>query len=196
MSPRVTGVYKSEVRGRIIQAAIESFSRSGFDRTKMDDISKRLGLSKGTLYLYFKSKEDLFLAICEHYLDALKKQMPTFGRPEDLLLDAGRFYDYFRKLEAENEKVMLEMIVESTRNPKLRKLLYEHRLKVKEVIIGYLRVQVENQSIKKETDIASMASAYVALHDGIMLSGLIGLPEEDCKKAWLAMVRASIVGIS
>ena len=58
-------MYKAEIKEKIIQAAVESFAQTGFDRTKMEDIAKRLGLSKGTLYLYFKSKEDLFLAICE-----------------------------------------------------------------------------------------------------------------------------------
>ena len=49
--PKVTSLHKNEVRNRIIHAAIESFGQTGFDRTKMDDIAKRLGLSKGTLYL-------------------------------------------------------------------------------------------------------------------------------------------------
>jgi AcrR family transcriptional regulator len=64
--PKVTGQYKSDLREKIIQAAIESFAQTVFDRTKMEDIAKRLGLSKGTIYLYFNSKEDLFLEICEH----------------------------------------------------------------------------------------------------------------------------------
>jgi AcrR family transcriptional regulator len=72
--PKVTGQYKSDLREKIIQAAIESFAQTGFDRTKMEDIAKRLGLSKGTIYLYFNSKEDLFLAICEHYLKVMRDQ--------------------------------------------------------------------------------------------------------------------------
>jgi len=196
VTPRVTGMYKSELRERIIQAAIESFSRTGFDRTKMDDIAKRLGLSKGTLYLYFKSKEELFHAICESYLNALKKQLPMFGRWEDVLPDAERLYDYFRELEAGNAKVMVEMIVESTRNPKLRRVLYEHRLKVREIVIAYLQRQVESNFIKKETDIPSLASAYIALYDGITLSHLIGATAAENKKAWMSMVKASLAGVS
>ena len=43
--PKVTGMYKAEVRDKIIQGAIQSFSQTGYDRTKMEDIAKRLGLS-------------------------------------------------------------------------------------------------------------------------------------------------------
>ena len=188
-------MYKNEVRERIIKAAIESFSRTGFDRTKMDDIAKRLDLSKGTLYLYFKSKEDLFHAICGYYLFELKKQMPTFGRREDVLLDAERMYDYFRRLEVGNEKVMLEMIIESTRNSKLRKVLYEHRLKVKEVVIAYLHRQIEAGFIRKEADVSSLASGYIALYDGVTLSNILGMTDAEGRKAWLAMVKATLTGI-
>ena len=60
MCPKVTELHKNEVRERILHAAMGSFAQTGYDKTKMDDIAKRLGLSKGTLYLYFKSKEDLY----------------------------------------------------------------------------------------------------------------------------------------
>lgn len=44
----------------IIAAAIQLFVERGFAATRLDDIALRAGVSKGTLYLYFKSKEDIF----------------------------------------------------------------------------------------------------------------------------------------
>ncbi len=38
---------------------MENFTKNGFDRTRMEDIATSAGLAKGTLYLYFKNKEDL-----------------------------------------------------------------------------------------------------------------------------------------
>ncbi len=52
MCPKVTSQHKLEVRGRIIQSAIKCFSKNGFDRTRMDEISLSADLSKGTLYNY------------------------------------------------------------------------------------------------------------------------------------------------
>ncbi len=46
MCPKVTNRYKSEVRERIIESAIECFARTGFDRTKIDDIANLSDLSK------------------------------------------------------------------------------------------------------------------------------------------------------
>ncbi len=44
----------------ILAAALEVFGEQGFARAKLDDIAKRAGISKGTLYLYFDSKESIF----------------------------------------------------------------------------------------------------------------------------------------
>lgn len=55
---------RAEDRPReICTAALEVFSEKGFAAAKLDEIARRAGVSKGTLYLYFKDKEDLFRAV-------------------------------------------------------------------------------------------------------------------------------------
>jgi AcrR family transcriptional regulator len=190
--PKVTGQYKSDLREKIIQAAIESFAQTGFDRTKMEDIAKRLGLSKGTIYLYFNSKEDLFLAICEHYLKVMRDQQHSaiFSKKEDLVLDSEHFYENFRRLEQGKDRVMLEMVVESTRNSRLKKGMYEHRLKVYDAVVEHLNRQIEKGFIKKGIDVNGLASAFLALYDGLTVSKMLGISEASNKKAWAAMARA------
>ena len=196
--PKVTGMYKAEVRDKILQAAIQSFSQTGFDRTKMEDIAKRLGLSKGTIYLYFASKEDLFLGICDYYLKLMKERQDStvFSRRVDLLLDAERFYDEFQELEQGNDKIMLEMVVESSRNSKLRRGMYEHRLKVYDAVVDHLNKHIEKGIIRKDVDASGLASAFVALYDGLTASKMLGVGEANNKKAWVAMVRAVIDSIT
>jgi AcrR family transcriptional regulator len=196
--PKVNVEYKSGVREKIIQAAITSFAQTGFDRTKMEDIAKRLDLSKGTIYLYFDSKEDLFLAICDHYLKVMKDRQHStvFTRREELFIDAERFYEEFQKLEQGNDKVMLEMVVESTRNPRLRKGMYEHRLKVYDAVVDHLERQIEKGFVSPDVDANDLASAFVALYDGLTVSKMLGVNEGSNKSAWVAMVRAVMAGIS
>jgi AcrR family transcriptional regulator len=60
---------RSEARpGEIVQAALDLFVEKGFSSTKMDEIAKRAGVTKGTVYLYFPSKEDLFRAVVEEMM--------------------------------------------------------------------------------------------------------------------------------
>ena len=55
---------RAEDRPReICSAALEVFSEKGFAAAKLDEIARRAGVSKGTLYLYFKDKEDIFRAV-------------------------------------------------------------------------------------------------------------------------------------
>ena len=49
--------------GELAAAALELFVERGFAATRLDDVAKRAGVSKGTLYLYFDSKDDLFKAV-------------------------------------------------------------------------------------------------------------------------------------
>jgi len=56
-----------ETGRRIIDAAYESFWRSGFTRTSVDDIAARAGVTKRTLYGHFRSKDDLLAAVLVHY---------------------------------------------------------------------------------------------------------------------------------
>lgn len=55
---------KLKHRQAILRAANELFSSKDYRETTMQDIADRAGLAKGTLYLYFRSKEELYLAVC------------------------------------------------------------------------------------------------------------------------------------
>ena len=50
----------AERRAAIIEAALDEFIARGFAATRLDDVAKRAGVAKGTIYLHFKDKESLF----------------------------------------------------------------------------------------------------------------------------------------
>ncbi|MEM4391818.1 MAG: helix-turn-helix domain-containing protein, partial [Candidatus Nitrosotenuis sp.] len=58
--PKVSDEYKTKVKNLIYHAALKNFAKTGYANTKMEDIAKTAKVSKGTLYLYFQSKEELF----------------------------------------------------------------------------------------------------------------------------------------
>jgi AcrR family transcriptional regulator len=63
MSPKPD--VSEERKDQIMSAAEDVFAKKGFDKARMDDIADKTGLSKGTLYLYYKSKDDLIIAIVD-----------------------------------------------------------------------------------------------------------------------------------
>jgi AcrR family transcriptional regulator len=56
---------KSDRPAEIVQAALSVFAEKGFAAAKLDEIAARAGISKGALYLYFATKEELFRAVVE-----------------------------------------------------------------------------------------------------------------------------------
>lgn len=67
--------------GELAAAALELFVDKGFAATRIDDIAKRAGVSKGTIYLYFDSKEALFKAAVEATM------LPAIEEAEALVAD-------------------------------------------------------------------------------------------------------------
>jgi len=86
---------RAEDRPReICSAALEVFAEKGFAAAKLDEIARRAGVSKGTLYLYFKDKEELFRAVVrdtvspnvDHLRDALMSSELPFSQIVQMFL--------------------------------------------------------------------------------------------------------------
>ena len=68
---------KEERPAEILSAALKIFSVKGFAATRLDEVAKAAGVSKGTLYLYFESKEALFKAVVSEFV------LPQIARAEE-----------------------------------------------------------------------------------------------------------------
>jgi len=81
-----------ERQREIVTVAAELFDESTFANITMDDIAKRIGIAKPTLYHYFSSKEQILHAIHDEFIDLLIAQhrgrVDAWLRPEQLLLEA------------------------------------------------------------------------------------------------------------
>lgn len=122
----------------ILCAALEVFGELGFARTRLDDVARRAGVSKGTLYLYFDSKESLFRAMVTARLEAVLAHAEEFvrswkGTTSDLL--RAFTTDYWAKMN-QPEKLRLAKVVigELSSFPELAKWYYQ------EVILRTRRV--------------------------------------------------------
>src|SRR5260370_1837360 len=58
-------------RERILGAAVRVFARSGFHATRVSEVAKAAGVADGTIYLYFKSKEELLVSLFEDRVEKL-----------------------------------------------------------------------------------------------------------------------------
>ncbi|NQV30387.1 MAG: TetR/AcrR family transcriptional regulator [Candidatus Marinimicrobia bacterium] len=85
----------SERKVEILEAALTIFVKKGYSDTRMDDIVRELGLSKGAIYHHFQSKRDLFIALIEHWMDqfsAIERGEKMRAKPSaDIIKGIARF---------------------------------------------------------------------------------------------------------
>jgi AcrR family transcriptional regulator len=98
MSPRTPGQFeemREEKKNLIMKAALEQFSEIGFEATTINHIARRAGISKGLMYNYFKSKEDLLAAIINKSLSEIYL---SFNPDHDSQLTTDEFELFIRKV--------------------------------------------------------------------------------------------------
>src|SRR3954465_13233821 len=83
------GSDKRDKRERILSAAERIFARHGFFAAKVSDVATEAGVADGTIYLYFKSKDDRRVSLCERRMqqvnDRLRAAIATVKSPRDQL---------------------------------------------------------------------------------------------------------------
>jgi AcrR family transcriptional regulator len=72
--PKVSEEYKKQKRNEILDYAAKLFAQKGFYQTTIDDIAKETGVSKGAVYTYFSSKEEIFLALLDESTEKLQRE--------------------------------------------------------------------------------------------------------------------------
>ena len=113
----------------IISAALEVFADRGFAATKLEDVARRAGVTKGTIYLYFENKEALFKALIRQTI------VPVIAQGEELAKSfTGSARDLFERLVREYWRLVGEtslvgipklMMAEANNFPELARFYYE-----------------------------------------------------------------------
>src|SRR5215813_671678 len=86
----------AERRTAIVEAAMEEFVARGFAATRLDDIAKRAGVAKGTIYLHFKDKESMFEELIRTaivpFVNRMTAPPPMTGSVRDLIEAMARMF--------------------------------------------------------------------------------------------------------
>ena len=194
--PKVTLEHKTRVREKIIQSAIKNFSKHGYANTKMDDVAKQADVSKGTLYLYFTSKEELFYSICKYAEKSLvANTTPLFKDKKNLDKDLGEFFDSYGTETKETDRIWLEAITESMRNPRLKQMIGRHKLGIEDYITEFLKQMKSNTGFfKKDVDLHALAIGMIALYNGLTINKVAGKSDADNKDVWVKTMNAIFYG--
>ncbi len=137
---------KSDARQKIIDTARELFWKNGYEVTGVAEILHKSGIGSGSLYWFFKTKEDLLLNVLEQYLELLDSMIaaPAYERSNDPIERIFLILDVYRKILIEYEfklgcpigNIIIEL---SNRYERVRKLTIANFEKWRNLIKKCLR---------------------------------------------------------
>jgi AcrR family transcriptional regulator len=110
-------------RQALLDAALAVFSADGFAAAKLDDIAAKAGVAKGTIYLYFRDKDDLFEQIVRGAVKPVDTQLQTLAAMPDIStrdLLAKIFEVFHSDILATNRRLIIRLVLtEGARFPKI-----------------------------------------------------------------------------
>lgn len=167
-------------RAQILRAAQSCFGSAGYHKTKMDDIVRATGLSKGALYWHFKSKDEIFLALFDLF------EVEVFSAWD--ALSGGNAIEMLRS-EAEivldgllRDRSMIETWTEFLKHPLARTRLASVYTKSRGRLETTIEAGIERGEIAPY-DALHVATMLTALIEGLLLQALAD-PDFEPLEAW------------
>ncbi|MBT2639301.1 MULTISPECIES: TetR/AcrR family transcriptional regulator [unclassified Bacillus (in: firmicutes)] len=181
MTPIVSEEYKEKKRQEILQSAHVCFAEKGFEASTVDEIVARSGLSKGAIYNYFKSKDEIYLALMEGQTNnSGSKFAKAIAERETSLEKLNYLIEAYLDNDPNEEKnrghaiVHYEFRLYSTRNPKLKEMLTErYRNFFVSLLTGIIKDGQTAGEFKKNLDPATYADIFWAMVNGVTLQATI-----------------------
>ena len=183
-----------ERRLEILAAAQECFGEAGYHETRVDEIARRAGLSKGAIYWHFDGKRELFLALFERYLDAFSACRDVARDSPTAELGLRKVFDaVLRSLPRTRPmlKLTLEYLARAGRDEELRVRCGRLYRLLGEVMAEQIQRGVADGRFRA-VDVDSTASALVAVMDGLLFQKLVRRGfnlEQACREASELFIR-------
>ena len=178
-------------RAQILEAALRCFGEKGFHASRVDDIARHSGLSKGAIYWQFESKEEIFLALFDAYEQAIFSEWETVDES-----DAAAALEREGRIALERmieSRPLVDTWVEFMRYAPARDRLAAVYVRSRARLADTIRRGVERGQLRA-CDPVRVASALTALVEGLLLQAMVD-PDFDALAAWPAAWSAIAQGL-
>lgn len=182
----------------VLQAAMVVLARAGFQQARMEDIAQEAGLAKGTLYLYFKTKDDLIAAILRrifsgelHALHALEAS--DAPARERLLTLTQRLTDELKRLSL-LLPIWFEFYAIATRQQGVRQFFREYYAAYRARLAVLIRQGIDRGEFR-DVDTDTAALTVIALYEGLTLVWAVDPQAMSVETTPEAVVRLLLDGL-
>lgn len=191
-------VDKDAKRSEIVRYAADVFARTGYHETKMQDIATAADIGKGTIYEYFRTKEELFLAVYDAWMSEYESMIrQRVDAAEDALSKVDAIRDSaveFYQSRAVQAPLLLEFWAHALRtdNPAFLERINKTRTFLR-TLGAELTQQLVDAGWFVNIDAASFALLETGISDGIFLAWVLEGRSFPLEKAYT--FRQSLIGL-
>lgn len=187
-----------ERKEQILDAAAIVFSQQGFASARMDDIVKQSGLSKGALYWYFKSKDEIILALMHRFFDQDIEEMEDLlqsDKPvrEILLKYMEHLMDAYQEMQP-LMPLMYDYYSSATRDEDKRQFFKDYFEQYQALLKTLIERGIQSGEFKA-IDVDAFALTFVAQIEGTLLLSTIEIDMPDLPKQVFASVMFLLDGV-
>ena len=188
---------RGERRRQILAAALAVFAEKGFNAANVSDVAARAGVSQGTIYWYFDSKDELLTQALRSFFDDFGQgtvgavaQCPTAA---DKLRALGRAMVDFAAQAAGLFALFLEYWASSPRREEAGRLWTGVLVEYKDLVVGIIKEGIGNGEFKP-VDAESLVWAMMAAYDGLAAYVML-MPDLDLARISQAFVETLLTGL-
>lgn len=172
MSPRPD--VSEERKQQILTAAQAVFARLGFQQSRMDDIAQEAGLSKGAVYLYYKSKDAIIASVLQSLFTQEYQRLATFATTEQeqsvrtrLLILTDQLITALQWI-AHTMPVTFEFYAIAGRQPEVRTFLQQYFQQYRSALAELIQQGIDRHEFRS-VDAGVAAMTLVAFYEGLAL---------------------------
>lgn len=182
--PRVVPEYKEDARRRIIEAAMDVIAERGCDQMTIDDVAKKLGVTKGAVYWYFKSREDLVAAVLKKFQGDIERTSfeSFYNRPIEEVFS--QLFERFSLTDDRQRAIFFEMFALAARNSDVRHATREYYLGLVATFEEAIRREKKKHFIQTQADPHTLALLLVALYSGLQNYEMVWMYQNEIRDLW------------
>lgn len=149
----------------LLDAALELFAEKGFAAARSEEVAARAGVSKGTLYLYYPSKEELLKAVIQQRISveisAVAEQVDAFDGPASVLL-RGLLADWWKRVYDSPASAVFKLVITEVRNfPELAEYWHEMVVEPGQELTGRILARGVQQGELRAVDLPSAVLSLI-----------------------------------
>ena len=187
--PKVVPEYREDAKRRIIEAAMDVIAERGSDRMRIDDVAQKLGVTKGAVYWYFKSKEELVSAVLTKIRNDIQKIEFDSYYNRSFEETLAQMYDRYALTDDRQRAIFFEAFALATRNTDVRHATREYYEGLASTFETVIRKEKKQHFLQTQADDRTLALLMVALYSGLQNYLLVWMHQEEIRDLWLEGIR-------